>query len=76
MSMEPTEQEEAGYEYLGLVNAAHRVIEKGNELEDEIVVELIAKLVTFANAHLVAKKLIQEDEDAAEALASELLSQL
>jgi len=76
MSIEPIEQEEAGYEYLGLVNAAHRIIEKGNELEDEIIVELIAKLITFENVHLVAEKLIQEDEDVADALTSELLSQL
>ena len=76
MSMEPTEQEEAAYEYLGLINAAHRVLEKNDELEDEIIAELVAKLVTFGNAHLVAERLIIENEDAAEALASELLFQI
>ena len=72
MPNEPTEAEEAGYEYLSLVNSAHRVIEKKNELEDDIVVQVISELLTFKNSHLVAKYLADNNPIGANALRSEL----
>lgn len=72
MPNEPTEQEEAAYEYLGLVNAAHRVIDKGDELENEVVAELIGSLLTFDNSHIVAKYLADNNPTGANALRSEL----
>jgi len=76
MTLEPREEEEACYEDIELMNAAYTLMERGNELEDEIIVELISKLITFENVHLVAAKLIEEDEDSAKALIGEVLYQL
>jgi len=76
MSNEPTEQEEAAYEYSSLLNSAARVIENPGDLEDEVKVDVACAMISFQNSHLVASKLVELDPKIADALCSELLSAL
>ena len=73
---EPTQEQEAAYEYAHKVSAANVVLGSKDDLEDNIKVELACAIVSFENSHLVASNLVKIDVKIANALCNELLSAL